>query len=184
MSKSVTAFLSTFVITGFLTGATLAQDDVAKPESLENDYLVGAWTAEGEIFGDKMKGTMRVRTGAGDTCLILSWTLRGEGVNPLIGTALAGRDPKTNQFAEYCFESTGSHFVNRYEIKNDPSPLGIGHGKRTGIINGEKYEGDITVDRKSADQFVFTVTSAKGEDAKLLFKRAKNVRGKRGKATK
>lgn len=97
--------------------------------------------------------------------------MRGEGT-PRIGTAVAGPDPKTNRFAEYCFESTGSHFVNRYEIKDGPSALGVGRGKRTGIINGKEYERDIIVDRKTNDHFVYMVTSDKGEDVKLVFRRA------------
>lgn len=184
MLKSALTFLSAAILTGLLSGAVLAQDDSTKPATLENDYLVGTWTAEGIVNGAQLKGTMRVRTGADNTCLILNWTLRGEGDTPLVGTALAGRDPKTNRFTEYCFESTGSHFVNRYEIKDNAPELGIGHGKRTGVIKGKEYKGDITVDRQSKDRFVYTVTSAKGEDGKLVFKRAKGVRAKRGKTTK
>lgn len=64
MLRSGPKLLSAVVLVGFLSSIALAQDESAKPKSLENDYIVGAWTVEGTIDGDQLKGNMRVRTGA------------------------------------------------------------------------------------------------------------------------
>jgi hypothetical protein len=172
MFRRAYLFIAALTITFQISCAiSAAEKETAQPKSLDDDYVVGSWKVKGCLDGEAVMGSMQVRPSAGGMCLIFNWTLRAKGAEPIRGTAVGGLDPTSNEFVECCFESNGSHFINRYP--GDPiEDEGVGYGERIGTIKGKEYKGKITVDRKGRDQFTYTVVSEKGEDVSLTFTRA------------
>ena len=88
------------VVVGVTTICSAQEAKPAKPKSLAEDYIIGTWTMDGTIGDKKVKGQMRARTGAGDTCVIFNWTTRIPGREPLRASAIGGVDPKTKEWVE------------------------------------------------------------------------------------
>ena len=174
MSKQASFHLVLLAFVGpVLCVVALAQDKPAKPKSLANDYLVGSWTMEGTADGKAVKGSMRVRPGAGGTCLIYEWSF-GESQDDMVrGMAVGGLDPEKNQYVEYMFEADGSHLVNRFPPPENKN-TGVIYGERTATINGKTSTGKITVDRKGRGQFIYSVESEQG-DLKFVFRRVEQA---------
>lgn len=126
---------------------------------------------EGKLNGKTINATFSARPRAGGICFIYNWKFLVPEEEPLQGTAVGGRDPKTGEFVEYAFISNGSHFISRYP--GEASDSGVSYGERTGVIDGKDYKAKIKVDRKDRDMFLYTVTSAEGEDENLIFRRVK-----------
>jgi hypothetical protein len=153
-----------------LCAVALAQDAPTKPKSLANDYIAGSWTMEGTADGKALKGSMRVRPGAGGTCLIYEWSFGESQDNMVRGMAVGGLDPEKNQYVEYMFEEDGSHLVNRFPPPENKN-TGVIYGEQTATVNGKTSTGKITVDRKGRGQFIYSVESEQG-DVKFTFRRA------------
>jgi hypothetical protein len=122
---------------------------------------------------------MTVKPGAGGQCNVFSWTIRLSG-ETIHGNAVGGLDTEKNKFAEYVFESDGSHYVSHYEVSS-VEDVGIIHGQRTGIVKGKPFTGKITVDRKGPNHFVYTVTSNDGDDLTLDFRKQEKRSAKKKK---
>lgn len=154
--------------------AAFGQDKRSKPQSLAKDYIVGKWIAEGTVDGKAVTGFMRISPTAGGACLIYNWSYGPSPDKMVRGAALGGRDPNSTDFLEYCFESDGSHFISRF--LDTPFPdIGVGHGERTGTINGKPYKGKLTVDRQGRAEFTFVASSDSGEDVRFTFRRVQEV---------
>jgi hypothetical protein len=163
-----------------LLAGTMVAGQAGDPSLLEDDYGIGRWTVEGSYRGDTVRGFMTVRPSAGGMCLIYNRTLRAAKNKVIRGSAVGGRDPKTGKFCEYIFESDGSHFINRYPDE-EIGDVGTGHGEQTGTVMGEEYEGEITVERKGRDHFVYTVESNGRKDVELAFTRTTEQHPKKAK---
>lgn len=102
--------------------------------------------------------------------MIYNWSLGTSAGKLEPGLAVACRDPQTGEVLEYCFESNGSQFLQRFPAE-EYLDTGVRHGERTGTILGTPYKGKVMVDRKGRGEFLFTVTSEKGEDVRFTFRR-------------
>lgn len=169
---SATALIVTICFSCWSTA--LAQVEAGETKSLKDDYIVGAWTFEGTMGNKDVRGTMRVRTGAADTCLVFNWTTRTRGQEPVRATAIGGKDLQTGEWVEYNFESNQSHYIGRYKLDEKLGDVGKGYGKVSGIVNGRPYSGKITVDRKGRDHFIYLVDSNDGDDWKFDYRRAED----------
>ena len=169
---SATALIVTICFSSWSTA--LAQEKASETKSLKDGYIVGEWTFEGTMGDKDVKGTMRVRPGAGDTCLVFNWTTRARGQKPVRGTAIGGEDPQTGEWVEYNFESNQSHYIGRYKLDSNLGDVGKGFGKLSGIFNGKPHSGEITLDRKGRDHFIYMVDSKDGDDWKFDYRRAKD----------
>lgn len=174
------AFFGIMAVVVGLATICSAQDakPATPPKSLADDYIIGQWTTDGTIGNKKVKGQMRAKTGAGDTCVIFNWTTRIPGREPLRGSAIGGVDPKTKEWVEVCFESDGSHYMARYEPDNEGADVGIGYGKMAGTYLGKPLTGKITVERKGRDHFIYSVDVEGGDDWKLNHRRVKGEQAK------
>ena len=160
------------VLMSSVLGQAADEQKQATTKSLAENHIVGSWDIEGEIGGNPLNGTMRVRPGAGGLCLVYQWRFKVEGIGTFQATGIGGLDPETGKFAEYCFNSKGDHWVNRYQ-SDTVFDTGTGRGERTGTINGK-----ITTERKDENNFVYTLESENGPNMTLTYCRAKDQASK------
>jgi hypothetical protein len=148
--------------------ALAACSTVTAQEVSIGTYLHGTWTITGTSGEEEVTGTMRVSPASAGLSQIYRWTVKSaDGVKE--GSAIGGIDPESGKIVEHGF-GEDFYWKNTYEETLGDN-VGRTTGKRIGMLRGERYEGNITVDRKSKDLFHFDVESDDGDDVHFVFTR-------------
>jgi hypothetical protein len=135
-------------------------------------YLIGDWKVSGRDRGEAVQGTLTAKPAAGGESLLMEWQF-STAETTVQGVGLAAMDPEIEKPVERGYVSNGNQWTNTYETELG-SQLGQTTGRRVSIIDGERYEFDLEVNRTSADSFIYTVKEQNGNiRAQLTFERMK-----------
>lgn len=151
--KSITAL--TFVVLTLTSMASLAEEKVGPPKELVEvlQFYVGDWSVTGSLGEDPLKGKASFRMPAGNHCTIGTVNSRSKD-GPIIFSLVCGWDSSTGWYTEQGLAVDGGVYSVFWSRVSDTTDA----GKQVETFEGKKVTGELTMERKSEDEFVVTCT--------------------------
>ena len=163
---SVTSVLAALLV----SGASQAGEDPGLPDAFRagGDYLVGSWNGEGTANGQPATMRLSVRWARGNQHQLYEWTTTS-GETRVFGNAIGGLDRTRNRWVEYFMESDGNHWTNWWlDAPEGDVANTLYYGEQTLQRNGKEVKAKLTVERRGANEWSYTVEIVEGTPEVLL----------------
>ena len=145
-----------------LVKVTSAEAGSSVPQGVVDSwsYLIGNWDVSGEVGSTSVKGKAAFEWGAGKSCYLGKqvWQLGPDEIEVQLAL-IGGWDAAASQVVEYGFASSGESGAVHYVTPPQNEFGRLIEGRIDGVNEkGERWNGDVTVDRTGPNEFRLTTT--------------------------